>query len=263
MRHEYVGDVGDFGKYGLLRALGLSEPSYRLGMIWYLTDGVERGNDGRHDGYLKNGSIGYRESFRRCDQDLYDVMARIRRAPQLNIKLVEKCGILARNTRYYNRALPDGPTNGIARLTTIQHWIARNQWHSEAMETVIDADYVFTDPDNGILFPTGEDESMRSVKPSRKHSYWHELNAFLSRGNSVVAYHHLGRRGGGHVEQIANCLKRIKSLGHDAMAIHYRRGSARAFFVIPTSVEHKEWLFGAAQMFATNWAAHCAVVSAR
>lgn len=34
MQNCYVGDIGDFGKYGLLKALGGDD--LRLGVVWYL-----------------------------------------------------------------------------------------------------------------------------------------------------------------------------------------------------------------------------------
>ena len=50
MQDRYAGDVGDFGKFALLRALcgGRS-----LGVCWYRTDAAEeKNNDGRHLDYL-------------------------------------------------------------------------------------------------------------------------------------------------------------------------------------------------------------------
>ncbi len=41
MQNQYVGDVGDFGKVGLLRALTgvypAATPPLKLGVVWYLT----------------------------------------------------------------------------------------------------------------------------------------------------------------------------------------------------------------------------------
>src|SRR5947209_11324823 len=44
MRHEYVGDVGDFGKYALLNALASKDMP--LGVVWYLNTCIESNNDG-------------------------------------------------------------------------------------------------------------------------------------------------------------------------------------------------------------------------
>ena len=42
MQDRYVGDVGDFGKYGLLRSLCRGDEhgaAFRLGVLWYRFDG--------------------------------------------------------------------------------------------------------------------------------------------------------------------------------------------------------------------------------
>ena len=39
MKNQYVGDIGDYGKYSLLRYIAFHE--IRIGVNWYLTD-----NDG-------------------------------------------------------------------------------------------------------------------------------------------------------------------------------------------------------------------------
>ena len=47
MRDRYVGDIGDFAKYGLLRAVGNGR---RLGIAWYLcvdSEAAQKG-DSRH-----------------------------------------------------------------------------------------------------------------------------------------------------------------------------------------------------------------------
>ena len=77
MQNRYVGDVGDFGKYGLLRALcrpsGAENRPLRLGVVWYLTTDETHNNDGRHIGYLEPTPKNLRD-FRACDPDLYDTL---------------------------------------------------------------------------------------------------------------------------------------------------------------------------------------------
>jgi len=47
MKDQYVGDIGDYGKYALLRALITN--NYSVGVNWYLTR-----NDGKPDGKYTN-----------------------------------------------------------------------------------------------------------------------------------------------------------------------------------------------------------------
>ena len=46
MKNQYVGDIGDYGKYSLLRAF--LNAGIKVGINWYLTD-----NDGSTDGKFK------------------------------------------------------------------------------------------------------------------------------------------------------------------------------------------------------------------
>ena len=59
MQDRYAGDIGDYGKYGLLRWLCCADEhgaAFRLGLLWYLFNGNEPDapNDGRHIQYLLN-----------------------------------------------------------------------------------------------------------------------------------------------------------------------------------------------------------------
>ena len=64
MQNSYAGDIGDFGKLGLLRMLqseGLS-----VGVNWYLTPDESHNSDGRYVQYLR------KNSYRDCDDSLWD-----------------------------------------------------------------------------------------------------------------------------------------------------------------------------------------------
>lgn len=68
MQDRYAGDVGDFGKLGLLRKIAGS--GLTIGVNWYHTfkpEEHDRG-DGKHIGYLHD------RSFRGCDDELLKVL---------------------------------------------------------------------------------------------------------------------------------------------------------------------------------------------
>ena len=50
MKNQYVGDIGDYGKYGLLRFL--ANRGIKIGVNWYLTDD-DGSSDGKFTKYLK------------------------------------------------------------------------------------------------------------------------------------------------------------------------------------------------------------------
>ena len=68
MKNQYVGDVGDYGKYAMLRALSCS---YSIGVNWYLTRNDDK-PDGKYTTYLckDNSDLDY-ELFQKLQGLLY------------------------------------------------------------------------------------------------------------------------------------------------------------------------------------------------
>jgi hypothetical protein len=170
MKHQYFGDVNDYRKYGLLRALsgagGLS-----IGVCWMLTPADQR-TDGRHLTYLRKPA-----AWRGHDPDLFDflrscVIERGRR----DVRLIERSGLL--DPCVFHSALMCDDTRSRRRYFT-------------AMERRLNGvDLVFFDPDNGMEIasrPLGR-------RDSRKHLFWHELEAAYDAGRSTLVYQHFPRR---------------------------------------------------------------------
>src|SRR6266446_856970 len=70
MQHRYVGDVGDYGKYALLRHLCGSDKCefIRLAVVWCLFPDETFNNDGKHISYLRN------RNFAKLDPDLHGAL---------------------------------------------------------------------------------------------------------------------------------------------------------------------------------------------
>ena len=68
MKNQYVGDIGDFGKYSLLRAF--SERGIKVGVNWYRTED-DGSNDGKFTGYFKKGDL------RRYSPQIFDVLKEV------------------------------------------------------------------------------------------------------------------------------------------------------------------------------------------
>jgi hypothetical protein len=263
MQDRYVADVGDFGKYGLLRALAQGVPHLVVGVVWYLVDvhsvegkEAER-KDGKHDGYLY-GKPAHQRTFAACDPWLYSVMQQMRQLPNRGVRMIEEGAVLPDSTRFFHEPVPGfgkGPYPGAVQQEL--RWHKRMTWHKAARTAVEACDLVFTDPDNGIRFL---DRPLMTEKPSHKHSYWHELESYLEAGKSLVAYHHLGRHND-HQQQIGDCLRKIRELGYQAWAVHYRRGTSRAFVIVPACKEHELMLMDRCQRFVgLRWTAHAALI---
>ena len=86
MQDRYTGDIGDFGKLGLLRQLASTGLS--IGINWYRTPDETHNSDGLHIGYLQ------KEQFRACDPDLWSALGRIVSSGKREITALEQCAIL-------------------------------------------------------------------------------------------------------------------------------------------------------------------------
>jgi hypothetical protein len=209
MQDRFAGDIGDFGKYGLLRAL--ARPPLSLGILWYLTPDGESGGDRRK--YLKDPA-----RFRPCDPSLFDALTAFH-GGERRVSRILLYPILPSGTLSVQDPVPAAPL--------------REGWFSTALSITRPCDLVFLDPDNGI--------APRSIPRSRSASghyvYPEEIEAFHSREQSVLIYHHLSRR-----EPVAHQIqKRLLQLGRTSIAFRFHRGGSRAFFLLPSSV-HQDLL---------------------
>ena len=105
MQNRYTGDIGDFGKLGLLRCLqsaGLS-----IGVNWYLTPDENHNGDGRHVQYL------FREGFRLCDEELWRELKRIVDSKRREVSALQNDRIL--KASYYSEILDFAGAAGAAR----------------------------------------------------------------------------------------------------------------------------------------------------
>ena len=67
MKNQYFGDVGDYGKYGLLKFLG--ERDVKIAVNWYLTkDDENKSGDGGFIDYLKEKN---EQKYLKYDPDLF------------------------------------------------------------------------------------------------------------------------------------------------------------------------------------------------
>ena len=248
MQNRYVGDVGDFGKYGLLRAC---VRQLRLGVVWYLHPDESHNSDGKYTGYL-NGTAANQMEFRACDPPLYDELQRLVVENDRNVSRIRDSGVLPLDTAYFERSLSFSP-----KESRLARQVARADWLENALSATKGADVVFCDPDNGIS---------ETVDPLRKNGpkyvYVGDLKRFTERGQSLVVYHHLGRRAGA-VDQIGYWAERLRSslsLSCPPLALWYHRGTARAYFIVMQD-SHRSVLEGQLARFLDGfWVNHFELV---
>ena len=229
MQNRYVGDIGDFGKYGLLRALAGLYPAkpdsqcLLLGIAWYLFPDESHNADGKFVGYL-NPIRSNRTKFRACDPQLYDELRNLVDAGNRDVSAIRQSGILPQDTSYHENSL--SYVSGESRPA---RQVAREEWLDEALAKTSAAEIVYLDPDNGISATVD-----RYRKTGPKYVYLDDLEKFAQRGQSTVIYHHLSRQGTAQqqIALVSSYLLDSLKLAEPPKALRYRRGTARVFFLI-------------------------------
>ena len=245
MQDRYVGDVGDFGKYGLLRWLCRKDetgPAYRLGVLWYRFEDATAG-DGKYIDYLDSQDT---STFRECDVELFEKMQAIVRSER-SLESVEGSGVLPDGTVYFSEKLIF--SKGEPRNFRCSR---RKRWVNTGLQVVADSEIVFADPDTGLQIPSVSRVSLNGPK----YSYYDDLLPCRDRGQTLIIYQHIGRRGTAD-EQID---ARLHELGEEGfgkevapIVLRFRRGSSRAYIMLP-AVRHARRLSERCESFlASNW----------
>lgn len=232
MRHEYVGDIGDFGKYALLKALAGDD--LPLGIVWYLNEAREHRNDGLFTEY---------SYLRSCDPALHDTLLEIVRSGKRSLASIEAANVLPRGTTFYSKVLPYPPAPCFSSVARDCECAYREDWHRDALSALSQAKLVFLDPDNGLAGKV-QPHSLRSPK----YAFKEEVRDWLDRGKSVVLYQHAQRKS--LEEQVRD---QLKLLGRSGWPVTFHRMSVRIYYVLPAT-EHRTVLMDRTRAFLeTEW----------
>jgi hypothetical protein len=246
MQDRYVGDVGDFGKFALLRALtGSPQPAPRLGVVWCRFPDEGHNGDGLHVAYLR------RPDFAVLDPLLHAALGALVTDGRRCLSAVQSAGILPPDTVYFDELLHD-PSRDDGRPSTRVR--AREAWRRRALAATEATDLVFFDPDNGL-----EARSVPAGHPKAgKYVFWDDLLPFWRRGQSLVIYHHLNRTAP-TIDQERVLRELFRSRVGDApllLPLLFRRGSCRHFWVLGQE-RHADGLQAAiARFLGSGWAEH-------
>jgi len=185
MQDKYAGDIGDFGKYGLLHELfKQAGGNICLGINWYYATREEILNsDGNHIAYLNTKNRG-NVRFRSCFPNLYDNLRTIVRQNRRSIAEIGARGILPRETIFYSVAIPHSGDTAAERISLRQDWFEKSQSH------LSQADIIFLDPDNGINL----DPSKKADPNAVKYVFPDEIETYYGLGKSLIIYNHRDRR---------------------------------------------------------------------
>ena len=238
MQDRYVGDIGDFVKYGLLRALGKGKC---LGVAWYLHPDYDTtsSGDGRHIEYLQKP-----DDWRHLDPELFDTLKELVDEDRRSVAEIQCSNILG------NAVFADERLN-VDKVAVRDRKCRRREWFERVKDALSDCDLVFADPDNG-LYP--DDGFKPTIKENAKRIPLFEARA-LAEGRPAVIYHHNGRSEPHRkeIQKWVNRLKWMNRLPSTAHAYYWRRYSNRTFFVINPDSEIERRL----DKFVGRWGRRC------
>lgn len=108
MQDRYAGDVGDFGKIGMLRQI--ADTGLRIGINWYRTYKPEEHarDDGKHIGYLND------KLFQGCDDELLNTLRRIVENDR-SVAALEAAELIP-NAQYYSAILRPGNDKSLIEM---------------------------------------------------------------------------------------------------------------------------------------------------
>lgn len=213
MKNQYVGDVNDFAKYGLLNWLSgrrSAAARLRLGLVWYLTQDLASPEGGRIQ-YL---DLPRPNAYSAADGALLDRLTQIVREAQRDISQIEQRQVLPADTVFFSR--PMVPAD-------------RREWFEDAVRATSGCDLVFLDPDKGLA---------RSAvfRPRPEYATLDEVYRLNARGQTVIVIQFLHRLER-HAAQLRSWTKDLTSvLPCDApppFALRWHGMASLGFLVVP------------------------------
>ena len=216
MQDRYAGDVGDYGKFALLRAM--EAQALKFGVNWYLAKTLP---SEIHD----DGKYRIPSQYEKLDPGLSAALNKVFNLGEArSVQALEKAHLIASDL-FVNEEVP--------RETD-----QREVWHQKALTKLADCDIVFLDPDNGL--------NVKSVKPgspkSPKYVWLREVSDYIASEKSVIFYNHRPRK---KVEAyIAEHAARFAAdpvlCGKQFCVVTFPRRTTRDYFIISASQAHEE-----------------------
>ena len=156
-----------------------------------------------------------------------------------------------------NRILP---TDTFYRLpvTNLSKQDRRNWWMYYAIKGMKEADFVFVDPDNGIateIMHCRDARKRPTTKRTAEHAYLDELERISKRGKSLIIFEDVGQglrkgeKADDRIRTISDLLvERLNPVG-PPWAFRWHPKSARAYFLVAQTLEHRDWVKGVLSAF--------------
>ncbi len=229
MKNQYVGDINDYVKYGILRCF--AETGCCLGVWWMLTP-----SDGRQDG-SKTAYLMQRDRYSHHDPALYSLLQRLVHGDRRDVSHIASSGLLGQAS-FFDELVPAGIAS-------------RRAWVERGLKQLAGADLVFFDPDNGL--------SVKSVSKgssnAEKFLFDDEVSAAWSEGQSALVFQHYPREK--RDSYIARQLERLQYLTPGGRVSALR--GANVVYLLAVQDAHLVKSRRAMAMIAVRWMPLCEI----
>ena len=240
MQNRYTGDIGDFGKLGLLRiieAAGLT-----IGVNWYLTPDEKHNGDGCHIRYLEL------EAYRECDSFLWEKLKSIVETGEREVFAIQSESVL--NATFFSVPLD------FQRKAKSDRTAFRESWHKNALYNLFGLDVVFVDPDNGLIVP-----SAVGTAKENKYALINEIADYYRQGSSVMYYQHKARRKDSfYLDQQKRLIERPEFKGADSLTLKFITTSQRYYFFILQPKHQKIITDAVCKRITSTWGRHFCIL---
>ncbi len=167
MQHRYVGDIGDFSKFYMLRSLFSDK---KIGINWYLYPNENHNSDGRYVDFSYDSDYGVSKVLNMLSSTNRNIYA-----------LEEQMQKIFRDITFYSKEVENPKRRR-------EH---REKWFKESLKFLKDREVAVVAPDNGI-----EVKSVtKGSKRAGKYIYYDEIKQLLELNNldTLVLYQHYQR----------------------------------------------------------------------
>lgn len=225
MKNQYVADINDFRKYGLIRSL-LSGGALTCGVFWMLT-GDDTGNDGNILKYLDKAT-----SSESLDPELFQKLKHmVHTFKDRTVARIQQEAILPR-TLYVEDLIPDDSAK-------------RDAIFKSGMARLAECDLIFFDPDNGLEIKS----KRKGQKKSNKFLYLDEIQRSFSWGHSLLIYQHFPRIA--RQTYVASRVAQLKGCTGGKTVFSFSTGYV-CFFLVAQAT-HSEQLRAGIESVKTRW----------
>lgn len=235
MKNQYFGDINDYRKYGLLRAI-LRASGLRTLVAWMLTPDDQR-SDGNFVSYLENSA-----RWSHHDPDLFRHLQEVlAHGVPRHVDLMERSSLLP-GAKYCSAVVPDAAED-------------RAAWFQALLEQAQGLKLVFLDPDNGLEVksrPYGR-------KNSSKYLFWREVEALWASGKSLLIYQHFTR--GKRAHFIARKMAELSRAAPKSLLESF--STPRVVFFMALQPSHRRFYPAIVDAVQSGWADQIQVGLAR